>query len=292
MSTEEFRAFQRLLMEQAGLQFDDTTRERLERRLVERVRATGARDFADYYLRLRRGLDGSQELERMLEQCVTHETYFFREPRQLRALEYEIIPQLVDQIEKEGGRRRFRIWSAGCSTGEEAYTLAIILLRSPQLRGWELEVIATDLSQRALSRARRAVYSQGSFRDMERMVLERYFSPSPGSDPMETWEVKPEVRAVVTLGRLNLWNGVEMGMVGQVDVILCRNVLIYFDREGKKRVIDNLHDRLRPSGFLLLGHSENLLHLPTRFEAVSLMHDLVYRRAPNHGPFGRPQTRA
>lgn len=291
MSTEEFRAFQRLLLEQAGLQFEDTARERLERRLVERVVATGARDFADYYLRLRRGSDGVQELERMLEQCVTHETYFFREPRQLRAFEFEIIPQLVEILDKEGGRKKFRVWSAGCSTGEEAYTLAMILLRSPFLKGWEVEVLATDLSQRALSRARRAIYTQGSFRDIDPLVLEKYFIKTPTQDLMPSWEVKPEVRSVVTLGRLNLWNANELAMVGHVEVVLCRNVLIYFDRDGKKRVIDNLHDRLRPGGYLLLGHSENLLNLPTKFEAVSLMHDLVYRRALPASPFGRPPTR-
>lgn len=278
MSTEEFRAFQRFLLEKAGLNFEDSAKDRLERRLLERLDATGARDFADYYLRVRRGTDPA-ELERMLELCVTHETYFFREPRQLRALEFEIIPTLAARLEKETGRRRMRMWSAGCSTGEEPYTLAMIMLRSPALKGWDVEVLGTDLSQRALARARRGIYGPSSFREVDQGIVDRFFTPAPLSGMEPHWEVRPELRAVVNLGRLNLWNAAEMAVAGLVDVVLCRNVLIYFDREGKRRVIDALHDRLCPGGYLLLGHSENLLHLSTRFEAVSLQHDLVYRRA-------------
>ncbi len=277
MSPEEFKAFQRLLVEQAGLVFEDGARERIERRLAERLLATGARDFTDYYLKVTRGPGAVVEQERMLELCVTHETYFFREPRQLRALEHEILPLVAAEVDKRPGRRRLRIWSAGCSTGEEAYTLAMLLLRSPHLRGLEPEVMATDLSQRALARARRGIYGPSSFRDTEGSVTDRYFRPAAGPD-QGLWEVRPEVRALVTWGRLNLWNPGEMMMVGQVDVILCRNVLIYFDREGKRRVVDALHDRLKPGGWLLLGHSENLLAMSTRLDAVSLTHDLVYRR--------------
>jgi chemotaxis protein methyltransferase CheR len=280
MTTEEFRAFQRLILDSAGLAFEDGAKDRLERRLMERLAATGSRDFADYYLQLARGSGGAaQEMERMLELCVTHETYFFREPRQLRALEQEIIPALAQEIEKVHGRKRIRLWSAGCSTGEEPYTLAIILLRSPFLRGYDVEVLGTDLSQRALARARRGIYGPSSFRDVEAGVMERYFRKLSGPDE-GSLEVKPEVKQHVTWGRLNLWAAADVGVVGQVDAILCRNVLIYFDREGKRRVVEHLHDRLKPGGWLLLGHSESLLAMPTRLDAVSLSHDLVYRRPP------------
>ncbi|MBI5497167.1 MAG: protein-glutamate O-methyltransferase CheR [Deltaproteobacteria bacterium] len=275
MSVEEFRAFRRLLADAAGLAFEDGARERLERRLLERLEATASRDFTDYLLKVSRGPAPNPELERMLEMCVTHETYFFREPRQLRALEHEIVPNLVE-YGRRVGRRRLRIWSAGCSTGEEVYTLAIVLMRQPQLAGWDLEVLGTDLSQRALQRARRAVYGHSSFRETEPAVLDRYFSRI-GTDQ---WEVRREVRDLCTWGRLNLWNSGDLAAVGYMDVVLCRNVLIYFDRDGKRRVIEALFDRLRPGGWLLLGHSESLLQVPTRFEAVSLANDLVYRRAP------------
>ncbi|MEW5851967.1 MAG: protein-glutamate O-methyltransferase CheR [Myxococcota bacterium] len=292
MTLEEFRLFRTLLLSSAGLSFDEGAKDRLERRLQERLQVTGCRDFTDYYLKLRHGVDGAAELERMLENCVTHETYFFREPRQLRALDEEIIPEIVGKVERDRLRRRLRIWSAGCSSGEEAYTLAIMLLRHPLLRGWELEVVGTDLSRRALARARRAVYGRSSFRDIDPALLERYFTPLSGAEA-GNHEVKPEVRALVTLGRVNLWADGEVCTVGRLDVILCRNVLIYFDREGKRKVIESFHERLKPGGYLLLGHSENLLHVATRFETVSLAHDLVYRRnAPDPfadaPPRGRP----
>ncbi len=276
MSKEEFRLLRELLLEGAGLVFDESARDRLERRLRERLEATGCRDFTDYYLRLRR--PGAQdEFARMLELCLTHETYFFREPRQLRSLEEEILPQLAATAERRPGRRVFRVWSAGCSSGEEPFTLAIILLRSAALRGFELDVMATDVSNAILARARRGVFGPGSFRDVDATLRDRYFR-AVGNPAAGQWEVKPEVREVVTFGRVNLWNPAEVAAVGGVDVILCRNVLIYFDREGRRRVVESMFERLRPGGFLLLGHSENLLQASTRFEAVSLAHDLVYRR--------------
>lgn len=278
MSTEEFKLFRTLLLEAAGLTFDENARERLERRIVERLAHTGARDFTDYYLRLKR-VGGMEELERMLELCVTHETYFFREPRQLRSLEEEVLPALADAGR---GRRTLRIWSAGCSTGEEAYTLAIILHRSPVLKGWHLEVLGTDISHAVLSRARRGIYGPSSFRDIDATVKERYFRlVSKGL--MEQWEIRPEIKNLVTYGRVNLWSSGQVASVGMVDVVLCRNVLIYFDRDARRQVIERLHHRLRPGGFLLLGHSENLLQTPTPFETVSMAHDLVYRRTAPGG---------
>jgi chemotaxis protein methyltransferase CheR len=285
MSVEEFRLFRELLRELAGLHFDDTTRERLERRLQERLAVTGSRSFTDYYLKLRNGPDAVVEQRAMLEHCLTHETYFFREPRQLRALEEEILPEVIARVERTGAPRRLRLWSAGCSTGEEPYTLAMILQRTPQLAGWDLEVLGTDLSSKALARARRGIYAPNSFRDMPPGVLDRWFKPVPGA-LVESWEVRPEVRAMVTLGRVNLWREEEVALVGHADVVLCRNVLIYFQRDSRARVIETIHRRLRPGGYLLLGHSENLLQTVTSFETVSLKNDLVYRRAvaPRGGP--------
>lgn len=277
MSPEEFRAFQNLLRDHAGVVIEDAGATRLERRLGERRLATGARDFADYFFKVsRRDAKGREELQRMLEACVTHETYFFREPRQLMALEREVLPALALELEKRGGPRRLRAWSAGCSTGEEAYTLAMLLLRSPFLHGFALEVLGTDLSQAALARARAGVYGSGSFRGTDTGPVSRYFLPKAGAANQQ--QVSPEVKKVVTFGVLNLWDPSQAGMVARMDLIMCRNVLIYFDRPGKLRVLGHLHDALRPGGWLLLGHSENLLNLPTRLEAVSLAHDLVYRR--------------
>lgn len=240
-----------------------------ERRLAPRLEALGLRDFGAYHRYLRFDPRGRDELETAIDLLVPHETYFFREPQQLEAFEHEVVPGL--EAKRAG---RLAVWSAGCATGEEPYTLAMLLVDRPKLAGWELDVLGTDLSKKGLTHARHAEYGPTALRATAPDRLARYFDALPGG----RHRVKDAYRAPVRFGQLNLLDERAAALLPRFDVIFCRNVLIYFDTGTRRRVVELFYERLSPGGLLLLGHSENLLALSTRFEIVQLTGDLVYRR--------------
>ncbi len=271
LGLEEFRLLAELVYDHCGIRFRPDHRFLLERRLAPRLRALGLRDFTAYRQRLRFGEGHRAELEAAIEVLTTHETYFFREPNQLRAFTRDVLPALHERRAQE---RRLRLWSAGCSTGEEAYTIAMLLLEDERFAGWDLEVFGSDLSRKVIGTARRGEYAPGALRSTEPGRRERFFEERPGGRVAVT----EEVRRLVSFGHLNLLDADLLGLVGKVDVIFCRNVLIYFDVEARKRVVKSLFEKLFPGGWLLLGHAESLLNVTTDFELVHLVDDLVYRR--------------
>lgn len=276
LGLEEFRLLAELVYDHCGIRFRPDHRFLLERRLAPRLRALGLPDFAAYHQRLRFGEGHRAELEAAIEVLTTHETYFFREPNQLRAFTRDVLPALHARREQE---RRLRFWSAGCSTGEEAYTIAMLLQEEPRFAGWDLEVFGSDLSRKVIGTARRGEYAPSSLRSTDAGRRRRFFEERPGGRVAVT----EEVRRLVSFGHLNLLDADLLGLVGKVDAIFCRNVLIYFDVQARKRVVKSLYDKLVPGGWLMLGHAESLLNVTTDFELVHLVDDLVYRR-----PGGRP----
>ena len=271
MSVEELHLLRDVLQQATGFFLREDLKFVAERRLAPRLEALGLADFRTYQRYLRFDPRGAEELETAVELLVPHETYFFREAAQLASLSAEILPSLEAQRATE---RSLRLWSAGCSTGEEAYTLAMLLEDSGRFASWELDVLGTDLSKKALGVARRAEYGPSSLRTVTPEQRARYFEELPGARV----RVKERFRAAVRFGQLNLLDAGAAGVLPPMDAIVCRNVLIYFDAETRRRVVDTFFSRLRGGGFLLLGHSENLLSQGTRFELVQLEHDLVYRR--------------
>ncbi|MEZ4451044.1 MAG: CheR family methyltransferase [Nannocystaceae bacterium] len=173
------------------------------------------------------------------------------------------------------GVSRLSVLSAGCSTGEEAYTLAMILSRSEALRGWALKVTGVDISRRVLSFARHAVYGPSSFRGDDAAWGGCFETTAEGGR-----RVRAEFRALCHFRQQNLVDGDALGELGPFDAIFCRNVLMYMDGGARRRVVEGFYRALSPGGFLLLGHSESLLNLATPFELVQLHQDLVYRRSP------------
>jgi len=278
LGAEEFRLLRDRVYEHAGLHFDEDAMFLFERRLVDRVEALGLDDFYAYYKYLRFHPQGYSELEEAIERLTTKETYFFRQEYQLRAFRDQLLPELEQGLRP---RRRIGIWSAGCATGEEAYTIAVLLLESRRFAGWDLKVVGSDICRGSVAAARRGVYREAAFRTTPDEVRDRYFIPCG-----DGWEVVQEVKKVCHFGQLNLMDGGHVLMAGQVDVIFCRNVLIYFDMKSRRRVIDAFYDRLAPGGYLLLGHSESLLNLSTAFELVHLKEDLVYRKPRATAIFG------
>jgi chemotaxis protein methyltransferase CheR len=267
---DEFRLLRDLINTQVGLNFEDDAMYMFERRLGDRVVALEVGTFDEYYKYLRFDVRGPEELEEAVELLTTKETYFFRQEYQLRAFKNEILPKLSSA---NGGSRRLVIWSAGCSTGEETYTLAVLVHSSGLFDGWEVRVIGSDICRSSVATARRAVYRETSFRTTSPELRRAFFVETPGGT-----HVIDAVKKLCHFGQLNLLDTTKSAIVGKVDVIFCRNVLIYFDTRSRRKVIDNLYDRLMPGGYLLLGHSESLLNLSTAFELVHLKEDLVYRK--------------
>ncbi len=270
LAHHEYRLLRDLINVHCGLHFDDSAIFVFERRLSERLAALELSTFDDYYKYLRFNVNGMRELEEAVEALTTKETYFFRQEYQLRAFQNELLPRLA---RSNAASRQVSVWSAGCSTGEEAYTIAILMLESGALYNWDVRVIGSDLSRNSVATARRGVYRGASFRTLSDEMLNRYFIPIEGG-----YQIVDSVRRMCHFGQLNLLDSLRASNVGRVDVIFCRNVLIYFDEETKKRVIDTLYQRLVPGGYLLLGHSESLLNVSTAFELVHLKEDLVYRK--------------
>ncbi len=277
---EEFRLLRDLVYQHCGLYFSEESKYLLEKRLNKRLADLRLSCFRDYYYLLRYGQDCEQELATVVDLLTTNETYFFREDFQLHTFMDEVIPELLQRKEQKG-ERHLRIWSAGCSSGEEPYTLAMLLLDKPLLRDWTIEIIGTDISQKVLKTARDGLYGQNSFRTTDKNYLNRYFSPAG-----EKWQISEKVKDLVSISHLNLFDSNRVALLGAVDSVFCRNVIIYFDHDAKKRVIKTFHDRLRPGGYLMLGHSESLMNISTDFRLRHFTNDMLYQKPETVHPVG------
>ena len=272
MTNEEFRLLRDFIYQHCGLHFSEETKYLLEKRLSKQVRQHQFKNFKDYYYLLRYGKNKEGELAQAIDLLTTNETYFFREESQLKTFVQEIVPEVRARREKEGSRK-LRIWSAGCSTGEEPYTLAMLLLEQPELQGWDIDIIGTDISHRVLQVARKGIYGASSFRATDSRYIQKYFEEIEGK-----YRISDDVKRLVGISHLNLFDNSRVSLLGQMDAIFCRNVIIYFDLDAKKKVVENFFQRLHPEGFLLLGHSESLMNITNKFVLRHFTHDMVYQR--------------
>jgi chemotaxis protein methyltransferase CheR len=270
LEEEEFRLLRELVHEHCGISFRDDARYLLERRLAPRVEALALRSFGEYHQYLRFDPGRAAELDEAIDALTTNETYFHREPLQLAAFSREILPELA---RARAAERRLRIVSAGCSTGEEAYTLAILVKDSRLFEGWDVEIAGCDISRRCIAHACGGAYGEQAFRIPEAEPMRRWFHLRGGK-----WCVDDAIRRMVRFGRENLLDAGALASSGPLDVLFCRNVMIYFDVTARKRVLRRFQETLRDGGWLLLGHCESLLNLTADFEMVHLKSDLVYRK--------------
>ncbi len=281
MSDEEFHLFRDTIYSHCGIYFDDDSKYLLEKRLSRRLTALNLSSFRDYYHFLKYNRKKDQELMDIMDILTTNETYFFRESFQLKAFTDEILPEL---LQRKAARkdRTLRIWSAGCSTGEEPFTIAMLLREIRELQGWKIEIIGTDISQRVLQHARRGVYGKSSFRATDEQYIKRFFQEQDGG-----YRINDEVRELVTISHLNLFDTHRMVMLGRMDLIFCRNVIIYFDAAAKKQVVEAFHNSLYDGGYLLLGHSESLMNITTMFTLRHFKNDMIYQKPERHIPGGQ-----
>ncbi|MCU1589398.1 MAG: methyltransferase, CheR-type [Frankiales bacterium] len=274
LSDEEFAQLRSLLARSAGLVFDEARRDSVAYCIAERLRATGAPDVSSYLALLSDGTERQQ----LLNEVTIQETHFFRNPPQIRALRKYVIPELLKHADTHG--RRIRIWSAGCSTGEEPYTIAMLLRELlPTMAGWDVKVIATDVSSRALEAARSGRYGERAVQMASPDDLTRFFVATGDGH----YEVRPEIRELVQFRHQNLvTDPVPFAVDERIDLVLCRNVTIYFSRETTRGLMARLHASLRDGGYLFLGHSETLWQVSEDFRLVPLgtgdSAAFVYRR--------------
>ncbi len=253
ISPKEFLHYQALIYKEAGIWLSEAKTALLTGRLSRRLRTLGLDNFSQYYERV---ITDDEERQTMVDAITTNETHFFREPAHFRFLEQQVMP--FWQASAESGRRSrtIRVWSAGCATGQEAYSLAMMLVdRFPPEQGWSIEILATDISCRALAIAEKGMWDLAKAREIPPHYLRSYMLKGYGQNQGKI-KAGPAIR-VVRFMHLNL-NEAQYPALGHFDLIFCRNVLIYFDLEGRKRVIGRLLKYLAPGAYLFVGHAESL----------------------------------
>lgn len=261
----DFILFQRLLEKETGIYLSQAKKSLLVGRLSRRLRELGLSSLHKYYKRV---LADPAEHTRMIDCISTNETQFFREPLHFDFLVERLLPQWIAQAEAGRRPRTVRVWSAGCSTGEEPASLAMTLLHHlPPSSGWQIEILATDISTRVLERARSATWPLERARQIPAAFLKEFMLKGTGSQEGKM-KAGPDVRRAIRFERLNLLAEEPPALSALFDAIFCRNVLIYFQPETKARVVRRLLAHLAPAGYLFVGHSESLNHLTDCLRSV------------------------
>jgi len=274
LTEEEFRLLRDFIHERFGLFFDDAQRASLRARLEGRLAGLDLASFEDYYHYLRFGPERAEELDRMIVHLTNNETYFFRESAQLQVFADPILKQ-IKESKSASGEHTLRVLSAGCSTGEEAHTLAMIVHDSGLFFwGWDVQVHGMDVDPAAMEKAGRATYFHNSFRSVSEEVLERHFiRQGPGS------QVRDGIRRLVHLRRGNLLEAQSYEGLAPLDALFCRNVLIYFSDGAILKAVRLFHEALAPGGYLFLGHAESLSRITDLFTPIRFQGAIVYRKA-------------
>jgi chemotaxis protein methyltransferase CheR len=278
LGEEEFRLLRDLIHEKYGLFFDDNQRASLRARLLGRLASRGLRSFEDYFHELRFAPDRADELDSMVSHLTNNETYFYREGPQLNVFADHVLRQTKERKSRTG-ERTLRLLSAGCSTGEEAYTLAMIVFDSGQFFwNWDVQVVGLDVDPLALEKARRGVYFHNSFRSVSPALVERHFVRAGAGHV-----VKDGIRRLVQFRKGNILERESYDALAPLDAVLCRNVLIYFSDAAIRRTVEHFHELLAPGGFLLLGHAESLSRITAAFVPIRFKGAMIYEK-PQPGP--------
>lgn len=274
ISEEEFRLLRDFIHERFGLFFDDGQKHSLRSRLAGRLGALDLNSFEDYYHYLRFGPQRGQELQSMVSHLTNNETYFYREQPQLQVFADNVLRSIKDQ-KALSGERRLRILSAGCSTGEEVHTIAMIVYDSGYFFwNWDVEILGLDVDTVALEKARRGLYFHNSFRAMSPASRERHLIPEGNGS-----RVKENIRRMVRLHHGNIVSAESYQPFPPLDVVFCRNVLIYFSDAAIRRAVHLFHAALAPGGYLLLGHAESLSRITDVFTPIRFPGAMIYRKA-------------
>ena len=266
MSDADFELYRTLIYKESGITFTPTNRSILESRLKERLREKSLNSVKDYFTMITKD---QGELKSFLDSITTNLTRFFRNQAHFDAMEHHVVPELI-KIKKESGGNTIKIWSAGCSTGEEPYTIAM-LMSEVLPPSWKYEIIASDLSLKCLMTAKEGFYAESRIVGIPDNYLKKYFDKVEGG-----FKVRADLMSKIRFDYHNLKN--DSGFRG-LDIVFCRNVIIYFDEAAQNAVINRFWDAMASKSFLYIGHSESLFGMDTKFEFVKTQWATLYRKS-------------
>jgi chemotaxis protein methyltransferase CheR len=276
VTQEDVRRLCEFIYRRTGMSFADNKRYYIDRRLAERIAATGSASFQAYFAILRSDTD--REIEYLVNAFTVNETYFNREDHHLRCMTSSLLDNII-RVKKPG--QPIRIWSIPCSTGEEPYSIAIWLMESWSLVDtYNIEIVGSDIDTRALQAAAEGVYGERALARLSRDVIDRYFQPVAGDE----YRIDPGLRNSIEFTRANLIDATDMARYRDFDIVFCRNVLIYFDDASRRLAAENLYDCLRPGGYICLGHSETMSRISPLFDVCRFSEAIIYQRPEaDHG---------
>lgn len=270
IDNQSFDAIKNIIYTKTGLFFDDKKKDYVSRRVQIRMEETGISSPLDYSRYLRFDIDET-ELEALVNLLITHETFFFRDFPQLQALAEQVLPVVTDEM---AGQQNIRILSAGCSTGDEPYTLAIILKEMlDNFDRWNINIDAIDINAWNLEKAEKAIYGSRALKETPYVYRDRYFKKDN-----EHYYLNDDIKEMVNFKRRNLFNKEDMSSLGLYDIIFCRNVLIYFNLESAAVVLDFLHAHMKPGAFIFLGAAESVGRLSNLYTMERRGSIFLYRK--------------
>lgn len=270
ITSVEFLKFRDFIHRKIGIQFAENKRYFVDRRIVERALANDCQGFAEYFTLLR--YDTGAEMQELINLLTVNETYFFREKYQFHALVNHVLPEIATR--KRPGDP-IRIWSLPCSTGEEPYSIAIAVLEEwPQSDRYQIEIIGSDIDTRVLDDAAAGMYSARSLQHVSPAARARYFRRIDE----DTFEIVSELRDSIDFCQLNVSNKAEMARFRNIDVVFCRNMLIYFDDISRREAVQSIFESLAVGGFVFLGHAESMSRMSSLFRPRRFADSIVYQR--------------
>jgi chemotaxis protein methyltransferase CheR len=270
VTPEDVRRLCEFLYRRTGMLFSDDKRYYIDRRLNERMAASGSSSFQSYFALLRSDFD--REIEHLVNAFTVNETYFFREEHQLRCMTSDLLRAVTRDRPPD---EPIRIWSVPCSTGEEPYSIGIWLMENfPEVDNYQIEIVGSDIDTRALASAAEGIYGARALMKLPRELVARYFEGVTA----DTYRIDPGLRDSIHFTKVNLVDPREMARHRNFDIVFCRNVLIYFDDASRRIAAENLFDCLRPGGFICLGHSETMSRISSLFRVCRYPDAIVYQR--------------
>ncbi len=271
ITDEDFEKFSEFFYRKTGIKFDQSKRYFVDRRLIERMIATGHKGFKTYFIYLRFEAD-RKELQALINAMTVNETYFLREEYQFRCMVERMLPEIVSK--KKGGET-IKVWSIPSSTGEEPYSIAIYLLEYwRELDKWDVEILSSDIDTNALESAKRGIYSERSVKNLPDALLRKYFTRVGDG----LYQISEDIRSAVEFTAVNLIEPKETKRFRGIDIVFCRNLLIYFDDASRRVAAENLFDAMNPGGFICLGHSESMSRISPLFKVRKFPEAIVYQK--------------
>ena len=258
------------LYRRTGMLFDDSKRYYIDRRLIERMAATRSHTFQEYFATVR--ANAEHEIEHLINAFTVNETYFYREDHQLRCMTSNLLDGIVS---KRAPDEPIKIWSLPCSTGEEPYSIAIWLMENwPAVDRYNIEIIGSDIDTRVLTAAAKGIYGERALMRLSTSIRERYFRPLTA----DTFQIDTGLRDSIRFTKVNLVDPPSMAEFRNIDIVFCRNVLIYFDDASRRLAAENIYDCLRPGGYICLGHSETMSRISSLYRVRRFPDAIVYQK--------------